>query len=294
MAHLVLHVGAHGTDGGRIAEWLSRSRELLELQGLVVPAPSVFLRRISDALDKGRNEDPLPREAALLAALGVDSTRRHLAVSTPGLLGASADVLAAEGFYRRDVARRLYALAVLFPSSRITVMLAVGQARTVVPALLPDEPGAAEMLLSAITEETLPWSRLVHAIRAQLPRAGLVVWRTEDFADVWPQVLRGLVGEGGQIPAAGLFDLAAARLGAEARVRAHRYLAHNPARRASQLRDVIATFGRRFGTLPPDAGDRDLPGWLRERLAGLDRGYETEWADLAGTGGVRCLQVPGA
>lgn len=294
MVHLVLHVGAHGTDGGRIAAWLSRNRAALEAQDLLVPAPALFLRQISEALDKGRNEDPLPREAALLRGLGVTPATRCLVVSAPGLLGGSADVLAAEGFYRRDVVRRLHGLAVLFPDSPVTLLLAIGSAQTVIPALLPDEPGAAETLLSAISEETLPWSRLAHAIRTQVPRAGLVVWRNEEFPVVWPQVLRALVGAETVLPAPGLFDLAALRLGAEARLRAQRYLADSPAASARQLRDVIAAFGRRFGTQVNADPLHGLPGWLRERLAGLDRGYETEWADLSGTTGLRCLQASSA
>lgn len=287
--HLVLHVGAHGTDGGRIAGWLARNREALEGQGLALPPPPHFLRQISEALDKGRDEDPFPREEALLRSLGASGTRRRMLVSAPGLLGAGADVLAAEGFYRRDVARRLHGLAVLFPRTRLTLLLAIGRAQAVIPALLPDEPGAAELLLAGITEETLPWARLAHAIRAQLPRAGLVVWRNEDHVDVWPKVLRALVGPEVVLPVPGLFDLAARGMGAEARLRAQRYLAGNPPTSARQLRDVVTAFGKRFGTQAPENPARALPGWLRERLAGLDRGYATEWADLAGMAGVTCL-----
>jgi len=289
--HLVLHVGAHGTDAGRIAAWLARNREALQAQGLVLPPPGPFLRALSEALDKGRDQDPFVREEALLSGLGATGQRRRMLVSAPGVLGAGTDALAAEGFYRRDVARRLHALAVLFPRTRLTLLLAVGRAQSVIPALLPDEPGAAELLLAGITEETLPWARLAHAIRAQLPRAGLVVWRTDDQADVWPKILRALVGPEVALPVPGLFDLAARGLGAEARLRAQRYLAGNPPASARQLRDVVAAFGKRFGTQTPEDPARNLPGWLRERLARLDRGFATEWADLSGMAGVTCLHA---
>lgn len=289
--HLVLHVGAHGTDAGRIAGWLARNRDALESQGLAVPAPGTFLRRISEALDQGRDDDPLAREETVLRSLGASGARRRMLVSAPGLLGAGADVLAAEGFYRRDVARRLHGLAVLFPRTRLTLLLAIGRAQSVIPALLPHDPGAPEAVMAGITEETLPWVRLAQTIRAQLPRAGLVVWRNEDHSQIWPQVLRALVGPDVVLPLPGLFDLAAPGMGAEARLRAQRYLAGNPPASARQLRDVVTAFGKRFGTQTPEDPARALPGWLRARLAGLDRGYATEWADLAGTSGVECLHV---
>lgn len=289
MPQLVLHVGAHGTGGGMLAGWLARNRVALEAQGLVLPPPPQFLRAISEALDKGRDDDPVLRERRLLQDLGVTGPMGRVIVSAPGLLGAGADVLAAEGFYRRDVARRLHALAVLFPETPITLLLAIDRAQVVIPALLPDEPGAAEIVMAGITEETLPWARLAHAIRGQLPRAGLVIWRNDAHAEVWPRILRALVGPDVVLPVVGLFDLAARGLGAEARLRAQRYLTGNPPGSARQLRDVVTAFGKRFGTQTPEDPTRDLPGWLRERLAGLDRGYATEWADLAGMAGVTCL-----
>lgn len=288
MTHLVLHVGAHGTDGGRIAGWLARNRSVLEGQGLALPAPGLFLRRISEALDLGRDEDPATREAALIDSLGAGGKR--LVVSAPGLLGGSADALASDGFYRRDVARRLYGLQMLFGHSQITVLLAVASAAQVIPALLPDEPGAAEALMEAVGDETLPWARLVQSIRTQLPRADLLVWRHEDLPRVWPQVLGALVGPGVVLPPAGLLDIAASALGAEARLRLQRYLGANPPASARHLRDIIEAFARRFGRATEgDAVTQTLPAWLRSRLAGLDQGYATEWGDLAGLKGVRTL-----
>lgn len=289
MMHLVLHVGAQGTDGGQIAAWLARNRAALEPQGLALPAPGAFLRRISAALDQGRADDPFVREEALLRDLGASGQRLRMVVSAPGLLGSSADVLALEGFYQRDLRRRLHALGTLFPRTRLSLLLATAPARHVIPALLPDTPGAAEALLAAIPEDRLPWARLAQSIRNQLPRAQLIVWRHEHLSRVWPQVFHALVGPGVVLPLAGLVDFAARELGAEATLRLRRYLSTNPPQGARQLCDVAAVFGRRFGLAAPADVRADLPGWLHERLAELDRGHETEWAELVATRGVSVL-----
>lgn len=293
MMHLVLHVGAQGTDGGQIAAWLAKNRAALEPQGLALPAPGVFLRRISTALDQGRAEDPFRREEALLRDLGASGQRLRMVVSAPGLLGSSADVLALEGFYQRDLRRRLHALGTLFPRTRLSLLLATGPARQVIPALLPDTPGAAEALLAAIPEDRLPWARLARSIRNQLPQANLIAWRHENLSRVWPQVFRALVGPGVVLPLAGLIDFAARDLGAEATLRLRRYLTANPPKGVRQLCDVAGIFGRTFGLAVSGEGAVALPGWLPERLAGLDRGYETEWAELAAIRGVTVLPGSG-
>ena len=290
---LILHLGAHGTDEGRIAAWIARNRETFEGQGIAVPAPSLFLARLSAALDQGRDADPRAREEALLRGLGASGARQRMLVSAPGLLGSAADVLAADGFYVRDVARRLHALQTLFGRTRIVAMLAVRRAGGIIPPLWPDDSDAGLAPIPALADDTLPWARLVATIRRQLPRAGVLAWRHEDWSRVWPQVLDAMVGPGRVLPSAGLFDLAAIGLGAEARLRAGRYVAAHPPSSAGHLRRVIEAFDRRYPAGANPSAARDLPGWLPPRLRELDAGYATEWGDLAGLTGVRVLSPQG-
>ncbi|PWE28719.1 hypothetical protein C4N9_12125 [Pararhodobacter marinus] len=292
---LVLHIGAHGTDEGRIAQWIARNETTLRAAGILAPPPRFFLECLSDALDRGRDEDPVAREAALLDRLGAgkgagDGTGQVI-VSAPGLLGSVRDVLAADGFYVRDVARRLFALRSLFPTARITLLMAVAAPSQVLPALLPDDPQAQEACVPVLSDDTLPWARLAMTIRHHMPQARLRVWRHEDLPQVWPQVLGDLVGPDAALPPAGLLDLAAADLSAEARLRLERYIArpdHAP-RSAGQLRLLCAAFARRFGTVAPRDRESDLPPWIRERLRALDAGYGTEWADLAALSGIEAI-----
>ncbi|MCB1390731.1 MAG: hypothetical protein KDK12_16575 [Rhodobacteraceae bacterium] len=291
---LVLHIGAHGTDDGRIAGWIARNRGALEAAGIAAPPPRQFLARISEALDRERDADPLAREEALMRGLGASGQRLRMVVSAPGLLGPASDVIASEGFYVRDVARRLYGMGTLFPRTRLTILLAVRQASGVVPSILPDEPGAADALLPLVADETLPWSRLAATIRHQLPRASVIVWRHEDLARVWPGVLGEVVGPAAALPPAGLMDFAAEGLNAEARLRMSRYLAGagKAPQSAGQLRQTAEVFARRYGVSVPHDPAGALPGWVRVRLSQLDAGYATEWGDLASLDGVRVLMPP--
>lgn len=290
---LVLHLGAHGTDGGRIAAWIARNREGFETQGVAVPPPRLFLASLSAALDQGRDLDPQRREEALLRGLGASGQRRWMAVSAPGLLGAASGVIAPEGFYVRDVARRLHGLNSLFPRCAVTLMLAVRRASGIVPALLPDDPSQQAEVLTALDGEGLPWARLVGAMRRHLPGARVVIWQHEDFGHLWPRVLAEITGPGRGLPPIGLMDFAAAELSAEARLRVARYLAANPPTGAGHLAQICAAFGRRYGRVAQtgtgDAPSALLPGWIRQHLARLDQGQATEWADASGQEGVIAL-----
>ena len=288
---LVLHLGAHGTDGGQIATWIARNREGFEQQGVAVPPPRLFLSSLSEALDKGRNLDPESREEALLRGLGASGQRRWMVVSAPGLLGPASGVLAPEGFYVRDVARRLHGLHSLFPRCAITLLLAVRRPSGIIPALLPDDPDDQAEALTALDGEALPWARLVASMRRHLPGARVVIWQHEDFGRVWPRVLAELTGPGRGLPPVGLMEFAAADLSAEARLRVGRYLAANPPAGAGHLAQICEAFGRRYGRTTTTGTEAltPLPGWMRQHLQRLDGGQATEWADAAGQAGVLAL-----
>ncbi|MBN8290351.1 hypothetical protein JI664_00070 [Rhodobacter sp. NTK016B] len=288
---LALHIGAHGTDSGAIAQWIARNETSLGAAGILAPPPRLFLDRLSEALDLGRDEDPVTREAALFQALGADGDTGRVIVSAPGLLGSVCDALAADGFYVRDVARRLFALRTLFPTAELTLLMAVGAPSRVLPALLPPDPAGQEACVPILSDDTLPWARLAMTIRHHLPQARLRVWRHEDLPHVWPQVLGDLVGPDAALPPVGLLDLAAADLSAEARLRLERYIARpdHAAKSAGQLRRLCAAFARRFGRASPPDPAQALPEWIRQRLDALDAGYLTEWADLAALSGVEAI-----
>jgi len=288
---LVFHLGAHATDEGRIAGWLAQNAAVLEDQGLALPPPRRFLALISQALAAHGQDGPASaaRETALLRELGIGA-RRRLVVSAPGLLGPIQQVIEQEGFYHKDVARRIYGLRVLFPRCNLHFLLAIREAGAFLPALLAQLPDdAADSLLPYLDDDILPWSLLVATLRRHAPAAALTVWRHEALPQVWPQVLATLVGPGRRIPIEGMMDFATMGLSAEGRLRAGRYLAANPPADAARLQKVMALFSERFGQPPDSAPDPALPQWARQHIARLALSYETEWADIASLDGVRAL-----
>ena len=287
--HLILHLGAHGTDGGQLAEWLARNRTTIEGAGAVVPAPSAFLGALSRALQDTQT-DPQVREEALLRSLGASGQRRVMIASVPGLLGAVPDVVSVDGFYARDVARRLLALRTLLPRCRFTFLLAVRRPSALMTTLFADDPALLRTLLPHLGEQSLPWARVPRLIQRQFPQSRIVVWRFEDLARVWPSVLGVLSGPSTTVPAAGLVGIAAAGLTHEGRYRVERYLRHAGPVHARALRDIVAAFAKGFSapaaTAPNSLGDP----WVDRHLSFLDLSYETEWAEIEGTRGISVLR----
>ena len=289
---LILHIGAHGTDGGRIAGWIRQNQTTFEAGGVAVPDPAQFVAGLERALAPGQPGDPLAREEAFLRAQGATGARRRMVVSAPDILMPPQAVLHPEGFYQHGLAARLDGLRGLFPRTRVTLALAVRQASGLVPDLLAGGTLTdIDTLKPALSDETLPWTALVQGLRAGLPRARLVVWRHEDLPRVWPRVVAGMVPAGAGLPAAGLLELAAADLGAEARLRLGRYLSRTGPVNAGTLSRLAEVFADRFGRAgTPRAVLADGPAWLSRRLADLDAGYLTEWGDLSSQAGVQALQ----
>jgi len=289
---LIFHLGAHATDGGRIAGWLAQNSDALRAQGLVVPPPRRFLAQISQALAAHGPEGqaPVEREHALLRDLGLSGDRPRLVVSAPGLLGPADQIIAREGFYTRDVARRVYGLRVLFPRTNMRFLLAIRGAGGFLPELLATQgEDAADRLLPLLDEDILPWSSPVAILRRHAPAAALTVWRHETLPEVWPQVLQALVGEGRALPVEGMIEFASMGLSAEGRVRATRYLTTHPPGDLVGLQRVMALFAARFAGQADVTEAAALPGWAQQHIARLERSYETEWADIANLDGVHAL-----
>lgn len=290
---LILHLGAHGTDDGQLAGWMDANSAALRATGTVAVPPRLFLGALSQAL-ASRPERPASHdeEQALLLRLGADAAQGidRLVVSAPGFLGATSTVFTPEGFYRRDVLRRVYALRLLFPTVKLGFLLAVRDPAGLVPTLMaqPDAP-APEAIAAALEEETLPWAALIRRLRHQAPAAEVTVWQHEALSTVWPGILAAIAGPGRAVPLAGIMGLAGQGLSAEARLRAERYLQSNPPADPGQVQRVAAAFATRFGRAPQPLPGAELPGWMVSRLAEQQQGYRTEWEDLANLPGVRVL-----
>lgn len=244
LAEVVLHLGAHATDAGRFARWLDLNRETLADLGTGVVDPPHFARTISHALAEQGGAGSLAQETALLARLSPGASR--LVVSAPGLLGPVSQVVAPQGFYRRDVARRLHGLRVLFHRCKLTLLLAIREPRHILPALLArSEAPDIQTALGWVDDETLPWAGLVANMRRHVPGADIVVWRHETLPDLWPEVLDCLAGA--PAPTRGLLETMPLALSAEAVHRLRGYLARTPPESAAQLARVVRAFGRRYG-----------------------------------------------
>ena len=289
MAEVVLHLGAHGTDEGLIARWLSLNVGALRMQGVQPLSASQMLLALTDMLGEPASRDPSGHGSA-------PGGGPRLVASVPALLGPVQEVLSPEGFYQRGIGRRIERFGAMLPhDTGVTLCLAVGSAQRVLPALLsPGEGGGAawpEARAVLPDHATLPWADLVTRLHAQAPRARLVVWRHEDLPRVWPQVLGHLTGDAENIPVDGAGEFTMLGLSTEARTRLRRYLAAKPPPSLRLMQRVVDAFGASYGLT--EAGPppllQHLPEALQARLIALDEGYAEEVSRLAALEGVTLL-----
>lgn len=303
MTKVILHLGAHGTDEGLIATWLARNAATLARRGVLTMTAARFMALFSDAV-AGVPVGPAvaagDRSDGLMAAPGSGAGTQRVVASAPVLLGSAGDVLTTEGFYVRNLTRRVERLQALLPrDAELSLCLAVGSASLILPRLLtmahgPADPTAEALIDSMIDTRgapALPWADLVARLREQAPGARITVWRHEDLPQIWPQVLAVLAGPMLDLPVAGAGDFAMLGHTAEAQQRLRRYLAAKPPPTFALMRRVADAFAAGYGQgeVKPGHALQQMPPAIQFRLAQLDAGYDDELARIAAIDGVRVL-----
>lgn len=299
MADIILHLGAHATDEGLIADWLARNAPALAHLGTHTMPGGAFMRAIAQALADAGDDTK-----ARAAFSGLSAADGRFAVSAPGLLGPPGGVISAAGFQGAPAIGRLGALAQAFPAdASLTLCLAVGSAWHVLPRLLAaasvrtGEP-AEQLALSLFPvlavqagSGVLPWAALVEGLRAQVPGARIVVWRHEDLPQVWPQVLAVLAGDVSDLPVDGTDTFALLGQTAEAQKRMSRYIAAKPPPTVELMHRVAQAFATSYGAAPlqPLPDQLPLSAPVKAQIAALDQNYAAECARIGRIAGVQML-----
>lgn len=294
---IVLHLGAHATDQGAIANWLAGSAPMLEQDGVRVVAPAAFRPAVHEALQTLRGS-PAPRavEAALIDRLCAGATPGRLVMSHSWLMGPAGRVLESRGIYP-VAGQRLVALCNLFPSHRIEIALAVRAPMPFLSAILAmqSDMDAVEFWGRAAAH-VLDWARVAAQLRDHAPQAAFTLWRQEDLGNLWPGIGAALVGTGARVPVQGFGGLLGDRVSREGLQKLEEYLGATAVEAQEQALRLGDIFARRFPAPARDLPDAAAlvakglaPADLTEVMAEADAGYAGLPERIAPLDGVRLL-----
>jgi len=284
---VVLHIGVHGTDEGRIADWLGRSAPALEAEGVRVVPPATFRPALHEAT-QGLRGSPAPRdvEARLLERLCGGITPDRLVLSHESLAGSSARVLEPRGLYP-GIGTKIVALRNLFPSHRVEMALAVRNPVTALPAILSRQADLeAEDFYARAIAYPPDWTEVVTTLRNYAPDCTFTVWRHEDLLVLWPEVGAALLGQAAAVPVLGMEQLVAPALSDDGFAKLRDYLNAAQIVDARQGAKVGTIFAARF---PAVADVAEPAEWPDDARAAAARAYADLPARIDALSHVRML-----
>mgnify|MGYP003525365896 FL=1 len=279
---VVYHLGAHATDAERLLRCLLKNRTGLADAGILVPPPGRYRMLLRETVAKLKGA-PATRhmQGMMLETVTDGDSAARIVFSSDDFLGIAHRVIGEAGFYSM-AARRVAALANLFPEAEAEFHIAICNPASLVPHLIGEIRGATYATVMGDTDPmSLRWLPVIRAMRDALPEARLVVWCHEDAPLIWPEALRAVAG----LPDAGVMegddDLLRTIMRPEGHKRLTEYFARYPPKGVPQRRRVVTAFLEKFAL--DDAIDVEvaLPGWTEALTGRIPETYEAVAAAVA-------------
>lgn len=290
---VILHLGAHCTDGERLLRSLMRNREHFKDLGVSVPGPAQYRDLLREVMIHLRGSLPSPdiRDVVLQTLLEQDEPER-LILSNPSFISMPAASLAGGLIYPK--AFKVAWLRNIFPDSPVALFLAVRNPATFVPALyarMQGKPDGFEAFLDPIKPMALRWSRTVANIRAACPDCPLTVWCHEESPLLWGEIMRAIAGVPEAAGMHGGFDMVREIMAPEGVKKLRAYTAAHPPANDAVRRRVMGVFLDKYAIDEAIEDVLDLPGWTPDLITHLTDAYEADLAAIASLPGVRMLRA---
>jgi hypothetical protein len=282
---VVIHAGAHMTDGDRLIGCLRDNVATLAARGTHVPDPESYRRLLRDLMH-GARETGLPGDSRdrVTAATGTPGgAANHGFFGTPKMsVGGGRFYPAAE--------TRLGLLDRIFAPDGLELFLGLRNPATLLPALVPDTPFSdATGLLRGDDPAHLRWSETIARIRAALPGIPVTVWCNEDTPLIWADILHAMAGTTEDVPLAGEFALLPEIMTRAGHQRFIAYIEARPGLTAAQKRRVVTAFLDKFADEAAIEEEIDVPDWDPDMIETLSALYDEDVAEIAQMDGVRMI-----
>ncbi len=287
---VVYHLGANSTDEERLVRGLLRANGPLAAQGVIVPGPGRYRPVLRDTMIKLKG-GPASREVqeVLLDAVADADHIERLVFSNEYFLCVPQRVITEGAFYPM-AARKIAAMANLFPEDECEFHMALRNPATLIPALLGRCKGVSyEEFMGSAEPLQIRWAPMVQRMLAAVPGRTLTLWCNEDTPLIWPEVLRAVAGVGPEIPLAADTDVLATIMTEDGLKRLESYLASHPPANTDQRRKIVSAFLSKFALPDELEVEVALPGWTEDLVEEMTEVYDHDVAEIAAMPGVRFL-----
>lgn len=273
---IVFHIGAHCTDDGQIHACLSKNREALSREGIIVPNPGRFRPILRETLVvlNGEPASSEVQEIMLDSILTEDRPERIIFSNDAFLCGVQKII--SNGVLYADAAEKVMKLFNLFPGEEIEFCLALRNPATFLPACFARSDSTSfQAYLSQFDPMALCWSDVVRRIKERLPNVLLRVWCNEDTPFIWHQLIREIADNDDSTRLVGLDDFISSIMLPEGVERMAAYLETRPPANETQRRRILSAFLDKFEK-DDDTPEVQAPGWTDAYLAQLTAAYEQD------------------
>jgi hypothetical protein len=173
-------------------------------------------------------------------------------------------------------AERLQQMRNLFPSADCSVVLAIRNPASFLPALVGAVPDVSVDELFGNTDPAhLRWSDTIAAMRGACPDTPITVWCDEETPFLWPEILQSVTGHSDALELAHTYDWFASVMTEDGLAKMTQWLQANPPMTEDQRRRIISIFLDKFYR-PDVEPDISVLGWNDDFVDVLSELYEQD------------------
>lgn len=276
---VILHAGAHATDGGKLLRCLLRNADDLRARAVAVPGPSRYRQLLSGSLNALDKADPAPdaRDILLENILSEDpDSFGRIILSHDHLFCVPKIALGSGRMYPR-ADERMRNAARLFETDQIELFIGIRNPATWLPAVYAETPHQSfDSFLNGTEPAYLRWSEVIERIQIALPDLPITVWCNEDSPLIWGEILRAMAGLPSGAKIAGAFDLLSRIMSEEGMRRFRAFLHEHPGISEPHKRRVMIAFLDKYALDEAVEEELDIPGWTDEYVDALTDLYERD------------------
>ena len=287
---ILLHLGAHCTDGGLLIRSILRNRSALARQGVGVPGPSRYRELLGNVSTSLRGECASnDTEAMLLEAICDDDSAERIVLSNENFLCRDSKALTEDGLYPK-VGKSAW-LRNCFPDQSIEFAIATRNPATFVPDLvarLSEEDRA--QVLGKLKLDRLSWADGISEIVEANPGCPVIVWCHEDTPIIWSEILNELTACDPYTELEGALDMVEQIMTEEGVSKLADFLDGQPDISEPRRRKTIAAFLDVHAIEEKIEEEIDMPGWTHQTVEHLSAAYDEDLLRISKMPGVTFIE----